>query len=209
MLCDICHSKPARVLYKEIINGECKEQHLCEDCAREYASFSLKNKLGSEIPLSNILSGILSTYAKDAVASSIDQKQCPGCGITFEQFRKSGKLGCALCYETFERIIDKNLKNIQGANRHNGKKPVNGETPVMPANMKTKANEAEMSDADDAVTAAALLAGFGGGQEDDGTEELRRRMAAAVKAEDYAEAARLRDLIKAKEKADGFKNGTV
>ena len=33
MLCDGCHENEAVVFYKEIINGDKKEQHFCEACA--------------------------------------------------------------------------------------------------------------------------------------------------------------------------------
>ena len=40
MLCDKCKKNEAKIYYTEIINGEKKEQHLCEDCAIGVLLFS-------------------------------------------------------------------------------------------------------------------------------------------------------------------------
>lgn len=145
MLCDICHNKEAKIFYTEIINGKKKEQHLCEDCAAEYA-VTLKDKKGNEIPIGNILSGIFSNYAKGMLAKQTTEQVCSNCGMSVSEFLKIGRLGCAECYNAFSMIIDKNLKTIQGADSHDGKTPDNA------VRIKEKAPQEEPAESDDETT---------------------------------------------------------
>jgi protein arginine kinase activator len=48
---------------------------------------------------------------------------CSECGTTFEEFTKTGKLGCSKCYNTFKNKLVVLLKKIQGNIKHNGKVP--------------------------------------------------------------------------------------
>lgn len=212
MLCDICHNKQAKIFYTEIINGEKREQHLCEDCAGEYAAFSLKDKLGNDFPLSGILSGILSNYAMGANKSEDNQQSCPRCGMTFEQFKKTGKLGCAECYNTFAGVVDKNLRSIQGADQHKGKRPHNASMLIPAASVPAdvKKFEPEVVSPSDLKAEGQKIMDVGKTPaetaevpvKEKSEAELRELMNAAVAVEDYKEAARLRDLIRSMKKAD-------
>lgn len=57
--------------------------------------------------------------------AATDQKTCPVCGITFAEFRKGGRLGCAYDYVAFEDDLEPLLVNIHGALEHKGKIPKN------------------------------------------------------------------------------------
>ena len=57
--------------------------------------------------------------------ASADKKTCPICGITFADFRKGGRLGCAYDYVAFEDDLMPLLVNIHGALEHVGKVPTN------------------------------------------------------------------------------------
>jgi len=48
---------------------------------------------------------------------------CPKCTMTYEDFKTSGKLGCAACYQSFARPVEALLKNVHGSTRHEGKYP--------------------------------------------------------------------------------------
>ena len=67
MLCDICQTREAKIFYTEIVNGQKKEQHLCEQCASEYTPIPINEIMGGQgiSAVGSILSGILSNYAKD------------------------------------------------------------------------------------------------------------------------------------------------
>src|SRR5690606_9385731 len=52
------------------------------------------------------------------------RKACPECGMTFAQFRQSGILGCASCYDAFPEQLSMLIQRAQGgATHHTGKTP--------------------------------------------------------------------------------------
>lgn len=126
MLCSKCHKREAKVYYTEISNGEKKEQFLCEECAAEYTSFPNQSKSG-EMTIGGLLSSIISNYYKGTLTSA-DKEQlklkCPTCHMTYEQLMKEGKFGCSDCYEVFQAVMEKGIRQIQGAEKHTGKCPV-------------------------------------------------------------------------------------
>lgn len=49
---------------------------------------------------------------------------CAGCGLTFVQFRESGRVGCPACYEAFESRLGPMIERAQeGGTHHVGKSP--------------------------------------------------------------------------------------
>jgi protein arginine kinase activator len=52
--------------------------------------------------------------------------KCPNCGLTYQNFRKIGRLGCSECYEAFKKELSPLLKRIHGADRHIGKVSLKG-----------------------------------------------------------------------------------
>lgn len=51
------------------------------------------------------------------------EARCKKCGRTYSDFQKTGRLGCAECYEAFAAPIDTTLRRIHGNNEHKGKIP--------------------------------------------------------------------------------------
>ncbi|MFH1239066.1 MAG: UvrB/UvrC motif-containing protein, partial [bacterium] len=45
-------------------------------------------------------------------------------GVTYEDFRRNGKLGCSECYKCFKTELNTLFKKIHGSNTHLGKVPV-------------------------------------------------------------------------------------
>lgn len=95
--------------------------HLCEEHARIYLS-----QENTESP-TNALAGMLAKQLKlDQTAeqlAKLDKKTCPVCGISFAEFRQSGRLGCAYDYVCFKEDLEPLLLNIHGAIKHRGKHP--------------------------------------------------------------------------------------
>ncbi len=54
------------------------------------------------------------------------QKKCPLCGATAFDIQKTGKAGCAQCYETFSDILDPYIRRIHGNVVHQGRIPGGG-----------------------------------------------------------------------------------
>ena len=52
-----------------------------------------------------------------------DFQSCPCCGLGFQEFRKTGRLGCANDYRAFQERLDPFLLSVHGASEHVGKAP--------------------------------------------------------------------------------------
>ena len=59
----------------------------------------------------------------DVTPSFREIKTCPKCGRSFQDFRRTGKLGCGDCYETFYSSLVSTIKQMQGVSAHTGKIP--------------------------------------------------------------------------------------
>jgi len=120
MLCDICGKKQATVHVTEIINNQITEMHLCEDCARE-KSLQMEQQFG----VSDLLAGIADLGTKFGPKTKEELKlKCSNCGMTYEDFKKIGRLGCSECYMSFRKNLVPLLKRIHGSTQHLGKTPL-------------------------------------------------------------------------------------
>lgn len=117
MKCQKC-SKTATYHITDVDNGKWTEFHYCEEHARQFLDPSEET---SSLPVSNL--------AKDLVAASTspealqDDNECPVCGMTLPEFRKTGRLGCAHDYDVFRDELMPLLENIHEQTRHIGKRP--------------------------------------------------------------------------------------
>ena len=132
MLCELCKQAQATVHLTEIINDQMTELHLCEACANQKGA-----QVESHFGLSDMLSG-LADFGKSQEPEEVSTKACPTCGMTYDDFRKVGRLGCAQCYQTFKRSLGSLLKRIHGSPIHLGKSPARL---VKPAKAKTELAE--------------------------------------------------------------------
>ena len=98
--------------------------HLCEEHARVY--LSQENEDTPSKALAGMLAKQLQLEQTAEELEVLDKKQCPVCGITFAEFRQSGRLGCAYDYVCFEEDLEQLLTNIHGAKVHEGKRPQRG-----------------------------------------------------------------------------------
>ena len=118
MLCELCKQSQATVHLTEIVNDQMTELHLCEACANEKGA-----QVESHFGLSDLLAGLADIGKSPEAEEEAVSKACPGCGMTYEDFRKVGRLGCADCYPTFKRSLASLLKRIHGSPHHVGKSP--------------------------------------------------------------------------------------
>ena len=119
MTCDLCGKNDAAVHLTEMINDETRELHLCESCAREKGA-----QTAQQFGLAELLAGLADFGAKPESGGPARPKvTCPQCGMTYEDFRKSGRLGCGGCYEAFHRYLAPLLKRIHGSTQHVGREP--------------------------------------------------------------------------------------
>ncbi len=119
MKCDLC-DQPAVVHEVTVRNGVKQEKHLCEQCATAAGVALPEHK-----PIDELLTQfVVSTKSGRASKTS---RCCPTCGLTLTDFRQSGMLGCADCYEAFGRQLTGVIERAQnGGTAHAGKTPRRG-----------------------------------------------------------------------------------
>ncbi len=89
--------------------------HLCETCA---AAKGLQPGADTgNFPLSDFLAQVGKGVPESVSAGG----PCAFCGLTLEEFRKSGRLGCSHCYVTFETNLKTLLRRLHGGTQHVGK----------------------------------------------------------------------------------------
>lgn len=127
MMCQQCMQRPASVHLTQIINNEKKEIHLCDQCAREHEKLAFDNPFPFISPLS--INNLLSSFLGQGYGYQVQPQErssspvCDVCNMTYDQFARSGRLGCANCYEVFGDTLESVFKKIHGNTRHHGKLP--------------------------------------------------------------------------------------
>ena len=106
MKCESCNNREAKIHYTSLINGVLEEHHLCEICAS-----GIQKDISEHFPVHKLFEGV-----------TVDLR-CPNCGLTYEKFRSTGKLGCSRCYDAFGQELANVIKGIHGHTKHSGKIP--------------------------------------------------------------------------------------
>ncbi|HEY8417180.1 MAG TPA: UvrB/UvrC motif-containing protein [Limnochordales bacterium] len=122
MLCDVCKQAEATVHLTQIVNGEKRESHLCEACARKDSDAAWFEPVFS---FNKLLGGLLDPEGATGLGGppARARVRCPNCGLTFADFKRLGHLGCSECYETFDQQLEPVLRRIHGNTTHTGKVP--------------------------------------------------------------------------------------
>lgn len=150
-----CES-PASVHLVQVVNNKTANLFLCGECAKAKGH-----------PASVALTAVVAQMGDDEKENSLAQRAeddpCSFCGMSLDDFKESGRVGCSHCYTAFEAKMRGLLSRIHGSSQHLGKVYL----PPDP-------------------TVADL---------DRRLSSLRRRLERAVEAEDFEQAATLRDQI--------------
>lgn len=165
MLCQMCGQHPATTHIKTIVNGKLTQAHLCADCAKKQGYGNLFADWGSGF--GSLLSGFMGSAAPARQVT-----RCPGCGASFEDITRSGKIGCAECYHTFRGQLLPIIQRIHGTAQHKGKVPGSSALRGTDTNNKIVAVE------------------------ETPLEEKKRLLKQAIETQDFERAAVLRDEIK-------------
>lgn len=169
MKCERCQKNEASIHIAQVINGTKTEHHLCQACAAQSGyDFSFKDMVNPFLSSGMFGGSIFNTTGGIPAFGGTAPRDvvCPECGTTFEEFRKSGLLGCSRCYEAFRERLDPVLRRVQGGTRHIGRTVCRTEENQEQLMLKNKLTV------------------------------LRKELAAAVEREAYEEAARIRDEIR-------------
>lgn len=96
----------------------------CKSCGKIAKSYTLTRN-GTEITVELCESCYKRLYGDDGFSDETPiKKECPACGTTYEEFRRSGLVGCAECYNAFRAEIIPMLGYLQRSAHHVGKVPV-------------------------------------------------------------------------------------
>lgn len=133
MLCQVCHKNNATVHITEIGpsrpdedggggNGspgpsQVTEKHLCQICAQ---SIHVNVQAVPKKTISEIWALLQQSAQKARRGRSVT---CSRCGMTLEEFRRKGRLGCPECYRAFGREVGELLERVHGTRRHEGRIP--------------------------------------------------------------------------------------
>ncbi len=164
---------------------------LCQNCGKNEATTHIKQIINGDMAESHLcsdcashlgysdmfsgfglnLSGLFGGLLGDMMPSVAAGKspRCPKCGTSFEEIVHSGKVGCADCYRTFYDKLLPSIQRIHGKIKHSGK--VTNSAPVEP---KEETTEEKI-------------------------EKLKAAMNEAVAKQEFENAAKIRDEIKALE----------
>lgn len=163
MICNLCGTQEATIHLTEIVNQQMIEIHLCEPCAQEKGT-DFKTHFHAPD-----LSSIISMEKTAKTPEKRPAGRCPECGLTYEEFGKSGRLGCAFCYEAFGKLLMPLIKRVQRTAQHVGKIPAKTDAP--------KATPVKSQQSSD-------------------LKNLQDRLRKSIQMEAFEDAARIRDEIR-------------
>ncbi len=106
MICTICGEDSARVYHRKTGDRELSLT-LCPDC---YARLYPEGE-GADF------------FASFLGRTAGRRKTCPTCGVSLDDYRRTGLVGCADCYTYFRAELMETVRMIQGKSRHAGKVP--------------------------------------------------------------------------------------
>jgi len=165
MLCENCGERDAVIHLTQIVNNSVTTTHLCEPCAAEKGVETSSSV--AKFPLGDFLASLGKGGGAEPSEAGMDEP-CPHCGATLRDFRSSGRLGCARCYDSFETHLRDLLRRLHGNSTHVGEVYRQGEAEPAPA---ARGANGEL-------------------------ERLRDELRRAVEAENFEKAAELRDRIR-------------
>ncbi|HEX4084149.1 MAG TPA: UvrB/UvrC motif-containing protein [Chthoniobacteraceae bacterium] len=116
MICDVCKTNEASVFLTQIVEGKMQKVNLCESCSK---AKGVDDPTG--FALADLLLGL--GAAQEIERGSGASHRCAACGFSQADFKKTGRLGCAQCYETFSEGLTSLLKAMHKGTHHTGKVP--------------------------------------------------------------------------------------
>jgi protein arginine kinase activator len=126
MQCEICQEGPASVYVTDLVYtpevpaGELGKLHtrsICSNCAAELGLPHAQSPSQNKAVLFKLLQKTARRSKKAAGPA------CASCGMSLQEFRAQGRLGCAACYKVFRAHLEPLLLRMHQANKHTGRGP--------------------------------------------------------------------------------------
>jgi protein arginine kinase activator len=166
MLCQECHNANASVHVKRREGDEEVSVHLCRACAQKMGwNDPLED---AKFPLAQFISSMMQDMTSGVARERADEvdAKCSECGLSFQEFSRTGRLGCGHCYESFRASMQELLRRIHGNTTHEGRRPQHA-----PKQVKEPSQSATL-------------------------KQLKTDLDRAISDEDFERAAKLRDEIR-------------
>ena len=112
MDCQKCNLRPATVFMTTVVGDDLKRLDLCEECARKAGAIHPSGFLAEEVLL------------QEFPQAPETKLQCSQCGYPLDSLQKTGRLGCATCYERFSDSLAEALVETHKGIVHRGKRPL-------------------------------------------------------------------------------------
>jgi protein arginine kinase activator len=112
MLCQICGKTAASVHFTEIHDNKMSEIHVCERCAEEKGLHTPARK--HKFDIADLLADMVDSMTTTE-EERVGHVQCPNCSLLYSQFRETGRVGCAECYNAFKFQLRPLLRRIHGS----------------------------------------------------------------------------------------------
>ncbi len=195
MRCQNCGKNNANVKYTKIVNGVKTEYNLCSSCAKK---MGVGDEIEIPFTLNSFLGDLFNDYAQTSFVPRLKNSiiKCKTCGTSYDDFINTGVFGCSDCYTTFEGPINALLKSINGTDKHVGRGP-KGKGQDISIDVSALKNDKENSEnnVDDGSKSEPKNE-----TKDAKLKRLQKELDKAIKAENYEEAAKIRDQIKEMDK---------
>lgn len=119
MQCMKCNKNEACYYFKQNNNGKITESALCQECAKE-----VNQNLAPQAISFNPFGGFYEISVPQVRRSVDTVKRCTLCGSNFGDLIKTGKIGCAKCYEVFSDELAPTIAKLHGQVTHIGRAPL-------------------------------------------------------------------------------------
>jgi len=118
-LCDLCGKREAALTVRQLDKeGKATELAICAECARKRGFTSVEDLKQNAHEILAELKAKIGEKDKEVV--------CPSCKMSFADFKKLGRLGCAECYRTFAEQLRPLIRRLHSSVQHVGKSPQQG-----------------------------------------------------------------------------------
>jgi len=112
--CDLCGKGEATMKVSQLDkDGKVTEMSICAECARQ-RGFTEVEKLKAN-------SAEIITELKTRIDEGDSKLVCPSCGLSYAEFKRQGRLGCADCYVSFHDQLVPLIRRIHDAVQHVGR----------------------------------------------------------------------------------------
>ena len=148
MKCEICHKADAKVAVRRDVGGKERELYVCRECAAKGdgagddasapglpppEDVEAIKKLMGEIPPEAVVGALfqqifgpaaVQTALLDNPTNPIEPGDpCHACWMRPDDYKRTGRLGCAVCYDAFARQLAPLIRDMHPGVSHAGKVP--------------------------------------------------------------------------------------